>query len=668
MRGHVLRCAGAQVKGARRRVTRVLRFPVEMAPSFRLAAVACVLACLSTTAKGQGAAASAVTFYGQIAPIVLQDCAPCHRPGESGPFPLLTYDDVKKHAAQIAKVTSSRFMPPWLPEPGYGQFKEERRLTDAQIQLIQDWVKQGTPAGSQRKGADAPQFSTGWLMGQPDLVLRAARPYTVPAEAGETFWNFIMQVPIASTRWVRAIEIRPGNPRVFHHANVILDRSHAARRRESAPGSGFAGMDVIFEEESFEPDGQFLSWKPGGNPVAEPDGMAWRADPGMDLILNVHLKPTGKEETVNPTIGVYFTDKPQTRFPMLIQLEHDRALDIPPGEKDFQVTDEFRAPMDLNVLAVYPHAHYLAKIVEGYATLPDGSKKWLIRIPDWDLNWQGVFRYKSPVLIPKDSTITMRIQYDNTAGNVRNPNNPPKRVTGGPDAASEMGHLWLQVLPVADGDHRAELKESVSTQQIKKYPDDFTANFRMGDLLLTRNQAAGAIPYFARAAQSDPRSVLAATELGVALFAAGKLPESEDMLRHALAIDAAYTDARFNLAIVLASGGKFEEAVREFGQVLAEKPDNLKAQQHRAEAMVLWGDRVAKAGDDNKAIALYREAMPELASNPGVHLRLGMAYARQERLDESQAEFEAVLRIDPKSSIAREAIDAIVARRKATGK
>ena len=640
---------------------------------FGFTAVACLLGCApAATANDQVGAVSSVTYHGQIEPIVMQDCAPCHRPNESGPFSLLTYDDVKKRAAQIAEVTRSRFMPPWLPESGYGHFKEERRLTEAQIKLFAEWVKQGTPPGTTpgtaRKGAVLTPPDTNWPMGEPDLVLRSARPYTVRADSGEVFWNFIMPVPISSTRWVRAIEIRPGNPRVFHHANVILDRSHAARRRESAPGSGFPGMDVIFEEESFEPDGHFLSWKPGSSPVVEPDGMAWRADPGMDLILNVHVKPTGKEETVNPVIGVYFTDKPQTRFPMLVQLEHDRALDIPPGDKDFVVTDEYRAPMDLNVLAVYPHAHYLARTIEGYATLPDGSRKWLIRIPDWDLNWQGVFRYQSPVLLPKDSVVTMRIQYDNSTGNVRNPNNPPKRVTGGTDAASEMSHLWLQVLPVAEGDHRAELQESVSAQQLQKYPDDFTANFRMGDLLLTRNQADQAIPYFQRAAESDPGSVLASTELGAALFAARRLPESAETLRHALTIDPSYTDARFNLASVLASSGKFEEAVREFGQVLAAQPDNLKAQQRRAEVRVLWGDQVAKAGDDGKAIALYREAMPELASNPDVHIRLGMAYARQERLEESQAEFEAVLRIDPKSAIARQAIDAIAARRKATGK
>ncbi len=634
--------------------------------SVRLAGVFCLVACFWARAADQGT--GSVTFYRQIAPIVHKDCAPCHRPGESGPFPLLTYEDVKRHASQIAKVTASRFMPPWLPEAGYGDFKEERRLTDSQIHVIQEWVKQGAPAGSPARGAPSPTFASGWQLGQPDLVLRTARPYTVPAEAGETFWNFILPVPITTTRWVKAIEIRPGNPQVFHHANIVLDRSHAARRHEASPGSGFPGMDIIFEEETFDPDGHFLSWKPGSDPVVEPDGMAWRADPGMDLILNVHLKPTGKTETVSPVVGLYFTDKPQTRFPMLVQMEHDRALDIPAGEKNFVVTDEFRTPMDVYVLAVYPHAHYLARVFEAYATLPDGSRKWLIRIPDWDLNWQGVFRYRTPVLLPKDSAVTMRIQYDNSAENVRNPNSPPKRVRGGPDAASEMSHFWLQLLPVAEGDHRAELQESVCRQQIKKYPDDFTANFRMGDILLTRNQAADAIEYFERAAQSDPGSVLATSELGVALFTAKKLPESESTLRRALAVDPTYTDARFNLATVLAAGGKFEESAAEFAQVLREQPDNQKAQQRRAEALILWGDRVAQSGDDNKAISLYREALPVLAANPDVHIRLGLAYARQERLDESQAEFEAVLRIDPNSRIARQAIEAIAARRKATGK
>ncbi|MDQ6678527.1 MAG: tetratricopeptide repeat protein, partial [Acidobacteriota bacterium] len=499
-------------------------------------AVLCLLSALTLQGGDVARATPAVTFYRNIAPIVYKECSPCHRPGESAPFSLLSYEDVKRHASQIASVTKRRYMPPWLPQPGYGAFAEERRLSDTQIQVIQDWVKQGSPAGQPTRAAAPPKFTTDWQLGPPDLVLRPARPYQLPAEGTEIFWNFILPVPITTTRWVKAIEIRPGNPRVFHHANVVVDRGHAARRHEPVPGGGFPGMDLAFEEETFDPDGHFLSWKPGSEPVTEADGMAWRADPGMDLILNVHLRPTGKPETVSPVIGLYFTDKPQTKFPMLVQLEHDGAIDIPAGDKDFLITDEFRSSMDLNVLAIYPHAHYLGKLLESYATLPDGTKKWLIRIPEWDLNWQGVFRLSKPLLLPKGTVVSMRYHYDNSAENARNPSTPPKRVLGGNEATAEMGHLWLQVLPVAEGDQRAALQEVLVRQRLEKYPDDFTANFTMGDLSLSQGHTAEAVSYFEKACKADPRSALAATELGVALFTLKKLDDAEEQLNRALTI------------------------------------------------------------------------------------------------------------------------------------
>ncbi len=361
--------------------------------------VAPVLMALSASVPLRAAATPKVTFYQNIAPIIYKNCSPCHRPGESAPFSLLSYDDVNKHAAQIAAVTKRRYMPPWLPEDGYGEFADERRLSDAQIQQIQEWVKQGTPPGPTAHAPQPPKFTSEWALGTPDMVLHIAKPYQLAADGPEVFWNFVIPVPIATARWVKAIEVRPGNSRVFHHANVIVDRSRAARRLEQTPGSGFPGMDLALEETTFDPDSHFLSWKPGSAPVVEPDGMAWRADPGMDMVLNVHLRPSGKIETVDPLIGLYFTDKPQTKFAMLVQLQHDGAIDIPPGEHDFLVADDFRAPVDLMVLAIYPHAHYLCKLMEAYATLPDGARKWLVRIPDWDLNWQGVYRFKEPVLL-----------------------------------------------------------------------------------------------------------------------------------------------------------------------------------------------------------------------------------------------------------------------------
>ena len=311
------------------------------------------------------AQAEPITFYKHIAPIVYHSCAPCHRPGEPGPFPLLTYTDVQKHGQQIVSVVKRRYMPPWLPEAGYGDFQEERRLSDDQIRTIEEWVRQGAPAGSPADSPPLPKFVPGWQLGEPDLVIEAAAPYHLPSGGPDQYWNFVLPLTAPGTHWVKAIEIRPGSVRAVHHANVLIDRSRSARTQEKAPSAGFPGMDLNIESDTFDPDSHFLFWKPGGTPWVEPAGMAWRADPGADLVLNVHMQPTGKPELVQPSIGLYFTDQPATKYPILLQLEHDGALDIPPGDADFQVSDDFVTPMEMDVLAVYPHAHYLGHLLEG---------------------------------------------------------------------------------------------------------------------------------------------------------------------------------------------------------------------------------------------------------------------------------------------------------------
>ena len=607
--------------------------------------------------------AATVTFNRDIAPIVYRNCSGCHRPGEPAPFPLLTYEDVKRRAAQIAAVTGRRYMPPWLPEPGHGEFAEERRLTDSEIQAIADWAKNGAPLGEGRT-PPAPKFKDEWQMGTPDLILRVSQPYQLPPDGQEIFWNFILPVPITTTRWVKAIEVRPGNNKAFHHANVVIDRARASRRQERTPGAGFPGMDLNVEEDTYDPDGHFLSWKPGSEPVVEPDGMAWRADPGMDLILNVHLRPTGKAETISPMIGLYFTGQPQKKFPMLIQLEHDQMLDIPPGDKDFLVTDEVKLPLDVDVLAIYPHAHYLAHVMEGYATLPDGTKKWLVRIPDWDLSWQGVFRLKEPLRLPKGTVVSMRYHYDNSAGNVRNPNSPPRTVKGGPRSVDEMGHLWLQVLPVAEGDRRAELQEALARQRLEKYPDDFTANYNVGDRLLTRGDAAGAIPYFEAACKANPASAVAATELGVALFTAGKLEDAEDRFKTALVLDAGYTDARFDLASVEAARGEWDSAVTGFQRVLAVRPDDTKTRDHLGEALYLWADELAKNGRTELALERYRASLEFRAPDAEFHTKMALMLARLGKFPEAKAELESALKLKPDFAPAQKMLQDVEARLK----
>ena len=317
------------------------------------------------------AAAADLTFARDIAPLVYTNCAPCHRPGQAAPFSLITYEDVRKHASQIVSVTRSGLMPPWLPQAGHGDFEQTRRLSAEQIRTIAAWVAQGAPEGEPTPAP--PDFSSGWQLGKPDLVLEAQQPARVPDSGPDFYWNFVFHPALSQTRYVRAIEIRPGNPRITHHANLLVDRTR------SAPASDFAGMDVTIMRSPFDPDGHFLFWKPGSTPHSEPAGFAWRLDPGNALVLNTHFHPSGKPEEARPSLALYFTDKPQTRFPLLVQLESDDALDIPPGDADFVVSDSFRMPMDADVLAIYPHAHYLGKLLEAYATLPSGDRKWLNR-------------------------------------------------------------------------------------------------------------------------------------------------------------------------------------------------------------------------------------------------------------------------------------------------
>ena len=600
-----------------------------------------------------------MTFARDIAPIVYKNCAPCHRPGESAPFPLLSYEDARRHASQISGVTKRRFMPPWLPEPGHLQFEEERRLTSREIQLIQQWVAQGAPEGPPKHVPPSPHFTSEWQLGKPDLILHVQKPYHLPADSSEIFWNFILPVPISMTRWVRAMEVRPGNPLVFHHANVILDRSGSAKRQEKIVGVGFPGMDLSVEESTFDPDGHFLSWKPGSAPVVEPQGMAWRAEPGMDLVLNVHLRPTGKAETIDPEIGLYFTDEPQTKFPMLVQLEHDGAIDIPPGDKDFLVSDNFKCPLDLDLLAIYPHAHYLATLMEGYATLPDGSRKWIVRIPDWDLNWQGVYRLKEPLFLPKGTVVSMRYHYDNSVDNVRNPNSPPKEVRGGIRSTDEMGHLWLQVLPTAPGDQRETLQAALAEERIQKYPQDFSANYNMGDLMLSKGNAAAAANYFAVAARANPDSVVAATELGIAIYTQGKIAEAAGQFAKALAIDAKYTDARFDLASTQAESGDLEGSVKNFREVLAERPDYPKAADHLGDVLFALGDQLAKAGDNSRAIAAYRDALVYRTNDVELRTSLGAALARSGKRAEARQELQSALQLNPNFEPAQKILAAL---------
>jgi tetratricopeptide (TPR) repeat protein len=590
--------------------------------------VSLVLAC----AAGQGqsrpekqskaAVGEQVTFNRDIAPIVFRYCSPCHRPGEAAPFPLLTYEDTAKFARQIAYITEKRIMPPWLPAPGELKFHGEMRLTDLQIELFKRWAEEGAPRGNHADLKPAPVFAEGWQLGKPDLILRARKSYTLPAGGTDNYWNFIFPTQLSGTHWVKAVEIRPGEKRVVHHANVLVDRLHSSRRLEKQEGDGFPGMELRIESETFDPDSHLFFWKPGSTPHEEPGGMALRLDPGDDFVLNTHLQPSGKPEQIAPSIGLYFTAQPATKFPILLELQNDKALDIPAGVSDFAVTDDFTLTADVDLIAIYPHAHYLGKELRATATLPDGRTQTLVLIPRWDLNWQAVFYYEQPVYLPKGTTVAMRYVYDNSQANIANPFHPPQRVVGGNRTTDEMAHLWLQVLPRGTKEEqetaRRSLQEAMARHDIARDPRDFAEHYNLGAMLQARGEVREALEHYRVAVSLRPQDAIANNALGGALLAMGDAGGAIGPLRVATKAQPDYFPAHYNLGNALASLEQFREAAAEFKVAVGLRP----------------GDSMA-------------------------HANLGGALAESGELEEAERHLERAVQLDPRNDVAQENLTAV---------
>ncbi|MDQ2843798.1 MAG: tetratricopeptide repeat protein [Acidobacteriota bacterium] len=593
------------------------------------------------------ASAAPVTFDKDVAPLVYQHCAPCHHPGGIAPFPLLTYADASRHAAEIVSATERHYMPPWPPEHGYGNFAGDRSLSAAQILLLADWLKQGKPQGHPADLPPAPQFTSNWQMGPPDLILKMPQPFHMPANGTDVFRNFIVPTGLTETKFVRGLELHLTNQRVVHHANVVLDRTQSLRHRDGEDGQpGFPGMDVITEAApgAFDPDSHFLFWKPATVLRPQPEDMSWRLDPGTDLVLNLHLQPTGRQESVQAEVGLYFSSKPPTRFPMLLQLEHDGAIHIPPGSRDFAVTDSLKLPVDVDLLAIYPHAHYLGKTIEAWATLPNGTRRPLIRIPDWDINWQAEYEYAQPIPLPKGTVVAMRVTYDNSPANPRNPNHPPKLVETGDRSQDEMGHVWLQVLPnPAD---RLALQEAVMRRRLAKYPADFVAHYNLGALDQTEGKLDEALQNYRAALQIEPANATARNSLAAVLMLQDRLPEAIEQLRATLTADPDYLNARYNLARALAAGGDLEAAALEYRTFLKAKPDD-------AQAQAALGTIYFKRQDLPDALACFRKAAADSSADADVQANLGTLLAITGDLPAAAQAFEQALRIDPNHQAAR---------------
>jgi Tfp pilus assembly protein PilF/mono/diheme cytochrome c family protein len=591
-------------------------------------------------------AAAAPTFSRDIAPILFRHCVSCHHPGQSAPFSLLMYEDVRPRARQIALVTKSRYMPPWKPEPGFAdEFLGKRGLTEDEIATIAQWSDAGAPEGNRADLPPRPDWSDGWRLGTPDLVIRMPEPYEVPAGGPDVFRIFVLPVPTDVARYVKGIEFLPGT-RAVHHANIRLDETRTSRDLDARdPTPGYDGLLAL---TAHYPEGYFFGWTPGQLPPISED-LAWRLNSGTDLVLQLHMRPTGKLERVQPAIGLYFAAQAPRLTPAMLRLGK-QSIEIAPGQKDYVVTDSYVLPVDVDVHAVQPHAHYRAREVTGLATLPDGTTKGLLHIRDWDFDWQDTYRYVTPFRLPRGTTLSMRYVYDNSASNRRNPQLPPQPVHWGQRSSDEMGDLWVQVVPRTRSDVDVlvrEFRQKVFREDIVGYetvlrrtPDDVGLHDDLALLYLEVGRIDDAISQFSESTRLVPAKAAAHFNLGTALIAAGRMSEATVRFRKALELDPDYTPALNNLGSLLAASGQLEDAAAYYRRVLEIAPRSPQALNNLGSVLV----RLDRA---EEALTYFRRALEINPNYPDAEYNVAHALVLQQHPNDALAHYRKALTLQP---------------------
>ena len=576
-----------------------------------IALVAVSLGALGVSACGTSSSSSSktVTYVDHVAPILERHCITCHQLGQGAPFTLLTYADARAQAAEMVTVTQARDMPPWLPADGPHPFVGRRGLSTEEIGVIRAWVDAGAPEGTPSRQPLVPSGGAERL-GSPDLVLRPAAPYTLAPGSTDVFRNLVIRTGLTEDRYVRAVEFLPGDAAI-HHAVVHLDGTGGSRHRDGADGApGFDGMGAL---GTTEPDGHFIGWAPGRGPIMSASGRPWRLGRGTDLVLELHLIPQSTRVEIAPTIALYFDAAPQADPPLMFKMG-SKAIDILPGARDYAITDRYVLPVEVTLLSVYPHAHMLGRHMRLDATFPNGSTQALLEIPEWDFHWQQDYRYQTPVVLPRGTTLAMRFTYDNTT-------HPPRRVLAGPRSEDEMGNLLLQVVP-ATGADRARLVADAATREAQ-------ANVAVGEML---------VRYF-------PRSAEHLTHLGASYVEVGRVQEGLARLLQARQLAPEAWNTRNELGGALLKAGQARQAVAEFQAAARLRPTDAFVHYNLARALL-----AADLSDQARA-ALDRA----LAINPDfaeAHNELGVWWFARGRLAEALPHLRKAVALAPQSSIA----------------
>ena len=540
-------------------------------------------------------------------------------------------------------------MPPWKPAPGFGDFHGSRRLTEAQIAIIERWVTTGMIEGARTELLAPTPHQSGWTGGQPDLIVELPA-YTLRAGGADVFRNFVVSVPTTTDRVVRALQFRPGS-RAVHHANIRVDRTIASRQLDAAdPAPGYEGL--ILRSADF-PDGHFLGWTPGQVAPAQIDE-SWRLSAGSDLVVQMHLRPTGAAERIAPLVGIYFGNRePAEVAPVMIRLGR-QDLDIPPGATAHAVTDSFVLPVAVAALAIQPHAHYRARSVEAWATLPDGSRRPLLRIDDWDVNWQDRYAYERPPALPAGTRLTATYVFDNSTANPRNPDRPPLRSRWGWRSSDEMGDVWIQVRTMSAAD-RARLRRDITQKMLtedavgsevllQREPGHLPLRNDAAQIYLALGQPGRALPHFEAVRKQDPASAVAWFNEGTALEALGRTADASARYQEALRLNPSYSPALNNSGALLLRAGQVAAARAVFARAVAADPDNADAQANLGLTMIAAGESDEGLVRVERAVALDADLLA--AMTPHVLLLAAHADGPARRPQAALALAERIARVN----------------------
>jgi hypothetical protein len=380
------------------------------------------------------------TFAREISRIVQKNCEGCHRPGQIGPFSLTNYEEVRTFATEIKRATQARRMPPWHAIPNFGPaYKNDRRLSDEDLDLISRWVDSGAPLGNPKDLPTRLKWSEDWALGKPDAVISMSEDWELEAAGVDEYRCFVIPTNYDSVRWVQGFEMRPGNRKVVHHVLVYTDTTGRARELDSQdPKPGFN----CFGGLGFLPSGGLGGWAPGMTPGKLPPDIGRALPKGADIVMQMHYHKSGKKEKDRTSLGLYFSNQTPTRF-ISSRPVANPLIRIPAGAANHVEKASWTAPEDILAYSIMPHMHLLGKEMKVVATLPDGTVKPLVWVKGYDFNWQTTYQFAEPFVLPKGTRVDVTGVFDNSENNPRNPSNPLRDVRWGEATTDEMLIGWL---------------------------------------------------------------------------------------------------------------------------------------------------------------------------------------------------------------------------------